>query len=343
MRILVLGGTRFVGRHLVEARACRGSRRDASSTAGARRCRGSASSSWRGDRDTGDLEALAGRDWDVCLDVSAYLPQHVRATAGLLADRVARYAFISTASVYAQGDAAAIDEASPLHAVPDGEVDAMTGELYGPLKVACEQAVERAFPGRSLILRPGIVAGPYDPTNRFDWWVGRAGRGGEMLAPGSPGSPVQVVDGRDLARFAVDLMARQATGIFNVTGVPSTFGELLEACIDGTGTRATADLGGRATAARGGSRAVRRSCRCGSRTRPRSAPSTRSPMRAPAAPASGCVRCARPPATPGSGCRPSRRRAPARDAGRILRQRPHSGTRGRAPRERTVLTAPVRP
>lgn len=237
MRILVLGGTRFVGRHLVE-HAC------AAGHAVTVFNRGRTPLPWErieqlaGDRDTGDLGALAGRDWDVCLDVSAYLPQHVRATTGLLADRVARYAFISTASVYAQGDAAAIDEESPLHAVPDGEVDAMTGELYGPLKVACEQAVERAFPGRSLILRPGIVAGPYDPTNRFDWWVGRAGRGGEMLAPGSPGSPVQVVDGRDLARFAVDLMARQATGIFNVTGVPSTFGELLEACIDGTGTRA---------------------------------------------------------------------------------------------------------
>ena len=89
-------------------------------------------------------------------------------------------------------------------------------ELYGPLKVACEQAVERAFPERALILRPGIVAGPYDPTNRFTWWVERVARGGEVLAPGTPGSPVQLVDGRDLAAFSLGLMGRKATGIFNV-------------------------------------------------------------------------------------------------------------------------------
>jgi 2'-hydroxyisoflavone reductase len=237
MRILVLGGTRFVGRHLVEAASSAGHDVTVFS-------RGRTPLPWAGvehlagDRETGDLAALAGRDWDVCLDVSAYLPQHVRASAALLAGRVARYAFISTASVYAGGDAAPIDEESPLHAVPAGEVPAMTRELYGPLKVACEHEVERSFPGRSLILRPGIVAGPYDPTSRFDWWVARAGRGGDLLAPGSPSSPVQVIDGRDLARFAVGLMAREAAGIFNLTGAPSTFGELLEACIEGTGARA---------------------------------------------------------------------------------------------------------
>ncbi len=238
MRILVLGGTRFVGRHLVEAARAGG--HDVAVFN-----RGRTPLPWHdlehlpGDRETGDLQSLSGRDWDVCLDVNGYLPQHVRACASLLADRVARYAFISTASVYALESGAPIDEESPLHRVPADAVAAMTPELYGPLKVACEGEVARAFPGRALIIRPGIVAGPYDPTNRFDWWVGRLARGGEVLAPDTPNTPVQVVDGRDLAQFAVALMAREATGIFNVCGAPSTFGELLDACRAGTGSSAT--------------------------------------------------------------------------------------------------------
>jgi 2'-hydroxyisoflavone reductase len=237
MRVLVLGGTRFVGRHLVEELRVQGHAVTVFN-------RGLIGLPWDdvehlpGDRATGDLESLRGRDWDACLDVSAYLPQSVRASAALLADRVARYAYISTASVYDVAGGAAIDESSALHDVPAREFDSVEPGMYGSLKVACEQEAERAFPGRTLTLRPCIVAGPFDPTNRFDWWVGRIARGGEVLAPGSPGAAVQVVDGRDLARFAVALMAREATGIFNVSGEPSTFGELLPACRAGTGSSA---------------------------------------------------------------------------------------------------------
>ncbi len=127
--------------------------------------------------------------------------RYVRASAELLADRVAHYAFISTASVYVvpgspadRRDTASSTRSRRTRRMP------WSMELYGALKVACEQAVERAFPDRALILRPGIVAGPYDPTNRFTWWVERVARGGEVLAPGTPDSPVQLVDGRDLAR-----------------------------------------------------------------------------------------------------------------------------------------------
>src|SRR4029077_21287450 len=175
-----------------------------------------------GDRETGDIASLRGRDWDVCLDVNGYLPQHARASAELLADRVRRYAFVSTASVYVIPGRPPIEETGALHPVPELEVDALAPDLYGPLKVACEEAVESVFPGRALILRPGIVAGPYDPTNRFTWWVERAARGGPMLAPGTPDSPVQLVDGRDLAQFATALLSREATGVFNVCGPPST-------------------------------------------------------------------------------------------------------------------------
>jgi 2'-hydroxyisoflavone reductase len=238
MEILVLGGTRFVGRHLVEALGADGHTVTVFN-------RGHTPLPWddveqlTGDRETGNLGSLRGRDWDACLDVNGYLPQHARASAELLADRVRRYAFVSTASVYVIPGRPPIEETGALHPVPELQVDALAPDLYGPLKVACEEAVESVFPGRALILRPGIVAGPYDPTNRFTWWVERVARGGSMLAPGTPDSPVQLVDGRDLAQFATALLRREGTGVFNVCGPPSTIGELLAACIEGTGSDAT--------------------------------------------------------------------------------------------------------
>ena len=238
MRILVLGGTRFMGRHLVEAARAGGHAVTVFS-------RGRTPMPWdgvehlAGDRESGDLEALRGRDWDACLDVNGYLPQHVRASAALMRERTGHYAFISTVSVYALPGTPPIDETCALHPVPSAEADAVAPELYGPLKVACEQEVERAFPGRALILRPGIVAGPYDPTNRFTWWVERVARGGEVLGPGAPSTPVQLVDARDLALFTTALIGGGATGIFNVCGSPSTFGELIAACSAGTGSDAT--------------------------------------------------------------------------------------------------------
>jgi 2'-hydroxyisoflavone reductase len=238
MEILVLGGTHFVGRHLVDAARAAGHTVTVFN-------RGRTPLPWDdveqliGDRGKGDLESLRGRGWDACLDVNGYLPQYVRASAELLADRVARYAFISTASVYVIPGSPPIEETGELHAAPAHEAETLDMELYGPLKVACEQAVERIFPERALILRPGIVAGPYDPTNRFPWWVERVARGGEVLAPGTPVSPVQLVDGRDLAAFSLGLMGREATGIFNLCGPPSSFGELIAACKQGTGSDAT--------------------------------------------------------------------------------------------------------
>ena len=234
MRILVLGGTRFVGRHIAEAARAQGHEVTVFN-------RGRTPLPWddaehlTGDRESGDLASLEGREWDACIDVNGYLPQHVRASAGALAERVGRYVFVSTASVYdLEGAATGVGEEDAVHAVPEVEVGAVEMELYGPLKVACEQAAERAFPGRALIIRPGIVAGPYDPTNRFTWWVERLARGSDVLGPGGPGSPVQVIDGRDLAAFAIALTGRAATGVFNACGNPATFGELIEACRVGT-------------------------------------------------------------------------------------------------------------
>ncbi|MDX6599126.1 MAG: hypothetical protein QOE87_3013 [Gaiellales bacterium] len=236
MRILALGGTRFVGRHIVEAARTAGHEVSVFS-------RGHSPLPWddvehlRGDRDTGNLEALRERDWDACIDVSAYLPEAARASAELLAGQVAHYSFISTASVYVVDPAGGMDETTQVLPAALDEADAAGAELYGARKVACEQEVERAFPGRTLIIRPGIVAGPHDPTNRFTWWVERLARGGEVLGPGSPDAPVQLVDGRDLGAFTVAQTERLATGVFNVCGPPSSFGELIEACRRGTASR----------------------------------------------------------------------------------------------------------
>jgi 2'-hydroxyisoflavone reductase len=238
MRILVLGGTRFVGRHLVEAARAGGHAISVFN-------RGRSPAPWddveqlRGDRGSA-LAALRGRSWDACIDVSGYLPEEVRASAGLLAGHVARYVFISTASVYDLAVAApGIDETSALLAPADCEDDIPAAALYGSRKVACEQEAERAFPGRTLILRPVIVAGPFDPTNRFAWWVERIARGGEVLAPVGPHAPVQLIDGRDLAAFALALTTEGATGVFTVCAPTSTFGELIAACRIATGSDAS--------------------------------------------------------------------------------------------------------
>jgi 2'-hydroxyisoflavone reductase len=225
MRLLVLGGTGFVGRHIVERALARGDevtlfnrgRTAPELFAGAELL--------RGDR-AGDLRALTrGGPWDAAIDVTGYRPEHVRASSRLLAERVQRLTFISTISVYHAPSQPGTTEDAPLAALRGGG----GWEDYGPLKVLCEQEVQAALPGRALIVRPGIVAGPHDPTNRLGWWVARGARGGRVLAPGEPGRPLQLVDARDLAAFVVELTAAGASGTFNAVGEDLTWGDMLAA------------------------------------------------------------------------------------------------------------------
>ena len=226
MRLLVLGGTGFVGRHIVEHALARGD--DVTLFNRGRSAPGlfAGLELLRGDR-AGDLRALSGGGpWDAAIDVTGYRPEHVRASSRLLAERVERLTFISTISVY--------DNPSRPGTTEDAQLAAMSGsggwQDYGTLKVLCEQEVRAALPGRALIVRPGIVAGPHDPTNRFSWWVARGARGGRILAPGAPERPLQLIDARDLAAFVVDQTAAGATATFNAVGEDLTWGEMLAAC-----------------------------------------------------------------------------------------------------------------
>jgi 2'-hydroxyisoflavone reductase len=157
----------------------------------------------------------------------------VRASAELLADAVGHYTFISSMSVYADLAAPGSDERSPVGIIADETVEEVTGETFGPLKALCERAVEAAMPGRALIVRPGLIVGPHDPSNRFTYWPHRVAQGGDVLAPGTPEQPLQfIVDVRDLAAWIVRMVEAGTTGIFNAKGpdYPLMMGQLLDTC-----------------------------------------------------------------------------------------------------------------
>lgn len=239
MKLLILGGTIFAGKHLVEAALERGHE----VTLFNRGQHGAdlfpELEKLRGNRD-GDLEALKGRRWDAVIDPSGYVPRLVGDSARLLADAVDHYTFISTISVYASFEQHGQDENAPVGKLEDETVETVSGQTYGPLKALCEQAAEAAMPGRVLTVRPGLIVGPDDPTDRFTYWPVRISRGGEVLAPGKPEAPSQIIDVRDLAAFTLDMMERKAVGIYNATGPADfrSFGEVIETCRDTSGSDA---------------------------------------------------------------------------------------------------------
>jgi 2'-hydroxyisoflavone reductase len=218
MRLLILGGTQFLGRHLIDAALARGHQVTTFTRGNRDEVLPLAVERLTGDRD-GDLGALAGQSWDAVIDTSGYVPRVVGASARLLADQAGYYVFVSTVSVYKDWPgASAIDESSPVSVLEDPTVEEVNGETYGALKALCEREVEAAFGDRCAIVRPGLIVGPYDPTNRFTYWPDRVARGGEILAPGRPERPVQIIDARDLADWLVTLAERKMTGVYNATG-----------------------------------------------------------------------------------------------------------------------------
>ena len=227
MNLLIVGGTTFLGPALV-ADALESGHRVTLFNRGVSGGKPVAGvEQIRGDRET-DLRRLAGRSWDAVIDTCGYVPRHVRLSAHALRGSVGHYTFISTLSVYPAQGASNRDESAALLTLDDPSIEAVTDETYGPLKVHCEAQAQSAFPERCLVIRPGLIVGPRDPTNRFTYWVTRAARGGPAIAPPAK-QPIQFVDVRDLAAFTLRRIEDRASGIYNVTGPAGrlTFGELL--------------------------------------------------------------------------------------------------------------------
>lgn len=239
MKLLILGGTVFLGRHLVESALARGHEVTIFTRGQRNPDLFPEVEKLRGDRLV-SLEPLKGRRWDAAIDTSAYIPRAVKASAGLLADAVEHYTFISTISVYANQSRSNPEEA-PVGKLEDETVEEINGGTYGPLKALCEQAAEEAMPGRVLTLRPGLIVGPHDPSDRFTYWPVRIARGGEVLIPDTPDLPVQVIDARDLAEWNLDLVEARRTGLFNAVGPtePLTFEQMIRECLEVAGGDAT--------------------------------------------------------------------------------------------------------
>jgi 2'-hydroxyisoflavone reductase len=238
MRLLVIGGTRFVGRHLVDAALAAG--HDVTLVHRSPTTLFPAARHVLGDRNR-DLAALADGEWDATVDVCAYLPRQVRSLAAALGGRGGHHVLVSTVSVYGDLTGPDGDEDSPLLPAAGDDVDDVTDETYGPLKVSCERAAATAYGDRLSIVRPTYVIGPHDPTGRYPWWVRRMTRGGEVLCPGAQDDPSQVVDVRDLADFQLRLATEQVSGTFNAVRPVQPWSALLEASAEvaPAGTRLT--------------------------------------------------------------------------------------------------------
>ncbi len=249
MRLLILGGTRFLGRHVVDAALARGDEVTIFTRGAGGNPWGGAVTALTGNRDPAvapGLAALAQGEWDAVIDTSGYVPRIVRASAELLADRVGRYLFVSSISVYADASRPGVDEAGEVGTLDDPATEDV-GRHYGPLKVACERAVESVFGTRALIVRPGLIVGPYDPTDRFGYWAARfvqpsllGARAPEAVVPAPPDYPLQLIDARDLAAWMRALLDAQANGCYNATSPAGqwTMAALVDALVAAGGAAA---------------------------------------------------------------------------------------------------------
>lgn len=259
-KILILGGTEFLGPALINAAKARGhsvtlfnrgrrAKRKVGRFEGEDTIIGNrdpekfATNKFENGKEVEDtdspkgLTALAeairgGRTFDAVIDTSGYVPRIVRASAELLAPVCKHYVFISTVSVYARNDIPDADESAGLATMPD-PTDENVGQYYGALKALCEKAAEKAMPGKMTSIRPGYIVGPDDPSDRFTYWPWRASQGGDMLAPGNPNDPIQVIDVRDLARLAISCIENGTMGIMNAVGpkTPAKWGDILDTCV----------------------------------------------------------------------------------------------------------------
>ena len=235
MKLLVLGGTKFLGRAAVDAALARGHEVTLFNRGETNPELFPETEKLRGDRD-GGLAALEGREWDAVIDPSGFVPRVVRASAELLRGAVGHYVFVSSASVYREPYEAGYDEGAPVF-----EDEPTTEDVhaeYPQLKSACERVLEEVLPGAHASVRAGLIVGRNDETGRFTYWPLRVATGGEVLAPGSPDRAVQFIDVRDLGEWLVEAAERRAGGAFNAVRPAEPFGELLEACSEVSGSDA---------------------------------------------------------------------------------------------------------
>lgn len=232
MRFLIIGGTRFVGRHVAEQALMRGHQVTVfhRGQTGADVLDGA--SHLLGDRDA-DLGSLETGTWDVTVDACAYVPRHVDELAHALGGRGGRHVFISTVSVYAEPMAPNSDEDAPLATLDDPTTEVVDEHTYGGLKVLCEQAVHRHH-ADALVIRPTYVVGPYDYTHRFTYWIERVADGGRVLAPAVQDYGIQFIDARDQARWVCELVERGESGVFHTVSPapPFTFGDMMSTIVD---------------------------------------------------------------------------------------------------------------
>lgn len=252
MKLLVLGGPRFLGRHLTQAALARGHRVTLFHRGRTGPDLFPEAEKLFGDR-AADLALLDGRAWDAAIDTCGFLPQVVRQAVDRLLRSAGHYTFVSSVSVYEDFSRPGLDEQAPARRLTPEQWEEIEtfdrsdpasapgfGALYGPLKTECERVVLDEFAGRSAVVRPGLIVGPHDYMDRFPWWVARVAEGGEVLAPGRPERPVQVVDARDLADWMLRLAEGGVSGVFNATGpaAPLPMREVLETCRDASGSDA---------------------------------------------------------------------------------------------------------
>lgn len=237
MKLLIIGGTRFLGRHIAECAIARGHELTLFH-------RGNTNKGLfdveeiLGDRD-GETDYLMGRKWDAVIDTCGYFPRVVEQSADVLAENVGLYCFISTISVYKDGEPKPWDETAAVirfDTVPEKEE--VTPEAYGGFKVLCEEAVSNICGSdKTLIIRPGLIVGPHDPSDRFTYWIDRFSRSNPILVPDRASQVTQVIDVRDLAEFTVKAVEEKVIGVYNTTGPadPMTLGEFWKLCLDNCG------------------------------------------------------------------------------------------------------------
>jgi 2'-hydroxyisoflavone reductase len=229
VKILTIGGTRFSGRAFVEEAVRRGHDVTVFHRGGSEPSDLPSVEHVHGDRKS-DVESLRGRSWDAVLDTCAFVPREVRELAETIGDRIGHYTLVSSLSVHPDDLPVGATEDTAIHPPPHPETEEVTEETYGPLKVACEDEAAARFGSRLLVIRPGYIVGPHDPTDRFTWWVRRAAAGGEMLAAGPPDAPVQGIDARDLGAFVLDRVEADDADTYGVVGPaePATTADVVE-------------------------------------------------------------------------------------------------------------------